>query len=73
MISTATYNRHKWQFATLTGKTGLILSSKYYHERPGANFSARIAAFRESSSRIANSAVLRYCAGKENIQSKESH
>lgn len=31
-----------------------------YHERSGANFSARIAALSDNSSRIANSAVLRY-------------
>lgn len=31
-----------------------------YQERSGANFSARIAAFSDNSSRIAKSAVLRY-------------
>lgn len=31
-----------------------------YQDKSGANFSARIAALRDNSSRIANSAVLRY-------------
>lgn len=31
-----------------------------YHDRSGANFSARIAAFNANSSRITKSAVLRY-------------
>ena len=38
----------------------------HYHERSGANFSARIAALSDSSSRIANSAVLRYYKIVEN-------
>lgn len=38
-----------------------------HHERSGANFSARIAALRDNSSRIANSAVLRYYKQKKVI------
>ena len=32
-----------------------------YQDRSGANFSARIAALSDNSSRMENSAVLRYC------------
>lgn len=42
-----------------------------HHDKSGANFSARIAALRESSSRIAKSAVLRYW--KTNANQSHAH